>query len=121
MPLLLLPVVPRIKGGLLAQAEAVQERAADQGEGVVEVGDLGGALWLSGDRGERLDCFPGLLHYLQVQLQWGLRVQAEQLMLTEQMAVLGSSVVEQAAQQRKGVAQGGARIVEFAIGPQQRR
>ena len=51
-----------------------------------------------------------------------MRVQAKQLMLTEQVGVLGSrgvGVGEQAAQQRNGVAQGCARIVGLTIGPQE--
>ncbi len=75
--------MPRVKGGFLAQPEAVQERTAHQGEGVLDLGDQGRALRLSGDRGECLGCFPRLLHHIEIQLQPDLQAQAEQLMLTE--------------------------------------
>src|SRR5260370_40370701 len=104
---MLLLLVPRVKGGFLAQPEAVEERTAHQGEGVLDLGDQGGALRLSGDRGERLGFFPGLLYHIEIQLQRDLRVQAQQLMLTGQMAAYSRGVAalpEQAAQQRKGVA-----------------
>gem|GEM_PF-3859413 len=97
LPLALLQPHPLVKGSFLAQPEAVEERTARQGKRVLDLGDQGGALWLSGDCGEPLDLCVGLLHHPHVQLQRGLRVQTEQLMLTEQMGVLGISVVEQAA------------------------
>ena len=97
LPLALLQPHPLVKGSFLAQPEAVEERTARQGKRVLDLGDQGGALWLSGDCGEPLDLCVGLLRHPHVQLQRGLRVQTEQLMLTEQMGVLGISVVEQAA------------------------
>jgi hypothetical protein len=66
----------------------------------------------------------GLLHHLQVQRQRGLRIQAQQLLFTEQMAVRRSrriEIGEQAAQQRQGVAQGLASIMGLTVGPQQSR
>src|SRR5260370_161174 len=66
LPLALLQLHPLVKGGFLAQPEAVEERTAHQGEGML---DLGGALLLSGGRGECLGFFPGLLHHVQVQLE----------------------------------------------------
>jgi len=66
----------------------------------------------------------GLLHDVEVQFKGGMRVQAEEILLTEQMAVRGSRGVrggEQAAQQRQGVAQGGARSMGLTVRPQQGR
>jgi hypothetical protein len=91
---------------------------------VLDLGDQGGALRLSGDRGERLGLFPGLLHHIEIQLQRGTRIQAKQLMLTEQVAVRsrrGVGVGEQAAQQGNSVAQVLTRIGGLTVGPQQRR
>jgi hypothetical protein len=122
LPLLLLLLVPLVKRGFLAQPEALEEGAAHQGQGVLELGDQAGALWLRRGRGEPLGRCVSLLHHVQVQFQWSLRVQAEQLMRTVQMAVparRGVVVSEQAAQQGQGIAQGRARIVGLAVGPQQ--
>ncbi len=66
---------------------------------MLDLGDQGSALRLSGDGGEPLDLFPGLLHHLQVQFQRSLRVQAEGILLTEQMAVRNRRGIEQTAQQ----------------------
>lgn len=60
LPVLLLLLHPRIKGGFFAQPEAVEEGAAHQRKGVLDLGDEGSALRLSGDGGEPLDLFPGL-------------------------------------------------------------
>ncbi len=57
-------------------------------EGVLEQGEQGGALLLSLSCGEP-QSLVGLLHHVQVHLQRDMRVQAEQLMLTQQMAVRG--------------------------------
>ncbi|OLD84402.1 MAG: hypothetical protein AUF64_01825 [Chloroflexi bacterium 13_1_20CM_54_36] len=65
---------------------------------------------------------PGLLHHIEIQLQRGMRIQAKQLMFTEQMTVRRSrriKIGEQAAQQRQGVAQGRARTLGLTVGPQQ--
>ena len=64
----------------------------------------------------------GLLHHVEVQLVGGMRVQAKQLMFTEQMAMRRSrriKIGEQAAQQRQGVTQGRARTLGLTVGPQQ--
>ncbi len=91
---------------------------------MLELGDQGRALRLRWDRREPPGFFPGLLHQIEIQLEWGLRVQAKQLTFAEQMTVLSRSSIgigEQAAQQGQSVAQGGASIVGFTSGPQQRR
>ncbi len=56
---------------------------------MLDVGDQSCALLLRGERGERLSLFPGLLHHVEIQFQGSLRVQAEQVTLTAQMAVRG--------------------------------
>src|SRR2546422_7962901 len=86
------------------------------GEGLLDLGDQGVALWLRRGRGEALGRGGGLLHHRQVQLQRRLWVQTDQLPLTEQMSLLsggqgsrsscGGGVGEQAAQQPDGIAQG---------------
>ncbi len=122
LPLLLLLLDPLVKGGFLAQPEAVEEGTAHQGEGLLHLGDQGGTLGLRRGRGEALGRGVGLLHHHQVQLERHLRVQTDQISLTEQMGVLsrsGVGVGEQAAQQPKGIAQGPARIRRIAVGPQQ--
>jgi hypothetical protein len=66
----------------------------------------------------------GVLHDVQVQLEGSLRVQAEQMLFSKQMAVRRSrriEIGEQVAQQGQGVAQGLARIVGLTVGPQQGR
>jgi len=121
LPLALLQLYPLVKGGVLTQPEAIEEGTTHQGESVLEVGDQRGALRLRRERGELLGLLPGPLHHVQVQIQRSLRIQAEKLMLSEQMAVLGrSGVGEQAAQQRNGVAQSRARIVGITIRPKER-
>jgi hypothetical protein len=122
LPLLLLLPDPLVKGGVLAQPEAVQKRPAHQGEGVLDACNQGGALLLSGWRGESLGLVPGALHHVQVQFAGSLRVQAEQLTLTYQMAVLGRRSGrrgEQVAQQGKGVAQGLTSNLGLTVRPQQ--
>ena len=120
LPLLLLLLMPLVKGCFLAQPEAVEEGTTHQGEGVLHRGDQGGALLLRGDRSEPLGRFPGALHHVEVPFQRRLRVQAQQLLLLEQMAVPGRrGVGQQAAQQGQGVAQGIARSGGFTVGPQQ--
>ncbi len=121
LPLLLLLLVPRIKAGVLAQPEAIEEGTTHQREGVLELHDQGGALLLRRDRREPQGLLPGLLHHVEVQLEGSLRGQAEQLTRTQQMAVRSrQGVGERATQQRQGVAQGPARIGWLAVGPQQR-
>ena len=70
-----------------------------------------------------MDLLIGLLHHLEIQLEGGLPVQANQVTLTAQMAVRvsrgGVGVGEQVAQQGNGVAQGRARSVGLTVGPQQ--
>ncbi len=122
LPLLPLLLDPLIKRSVLAQPEAVEERSAHQGQGLLHLGDQGGALLLRRGRGEALGCCGGLVHHRQVQLERCLRVQADELTLTEQVGVLsrsGVGVGEQAAQQGKGVAQGRARSMGLAVRPQQ--
>jgi hypothetical protein len=122
LPLLLLLLMPRVKGGVLAQPEAVEEGTAYPGQGLLHLGDQGGALRFRGERGEALGRAVGLLHQRQVQLQRRLRVQTDQLPLTEQMGVLGRSGVgvgEQAAQQPNGIAQGPARIGGLTVRPEE--
>src|SRR5205085_8769023 len=84
-----------------------------------------GSTWLlGGKRGEPLGLVIGLLHDIEVQFKRGLRVQAEAILFGKQMAVRGSRGVggsEQAAQQRQGVAQGGACSVGLTVRPQQGR
>ena len=64
----------------------------------------------------------GLLHHLQVQFERGMRVQAQQLLFSKQMAVRSRrGVGEEAAQQGEGIAQDGAGIVGLTVGPQQSR
>jgi uncharacterized protein (AIM24 family) len=86
LPLLLLLLVPCVKRSFLAQPEAVKEGTAQQREGMLQGADQGGALRLSGDGGDLLNLQVGLLHDVQVQPERDLRVQAQQLLLTEQMA-----------------------------------
>ncbi|OLE34658.1 MAG: hypothetical protein AUG45_03920 [Ktedonobacter sp. 13_1_20CM_3_54_15] len=74
LPLLLLLLDPLVKGSLLPQPEAVEEGPAHQGEGLLHLGGQGAALRLSGEHGQRLGLFPGLLHQVQVQLEGGLGV-----------------------------------------------
>ncbi len=124
LPLLLLLEHPLVEGELLSQPEAVQEGAAQQGERLLALGGQSGALRLGRERGEPLGLVVGLLHHVEIQLEGSLRVQAEQVTLMAQMAVRGSrglGVVEQAAQQQKGVAQGGARSGGLTIGPEEGR
>ncbi len=124
LALLLLLEHPLVKGGLLPQPEAVQKRAAHQGERLLALGGQGGALRLGGQRGVPLGRSVGLLHHVEVQLAGGVPVQADQVTLMAQMAVRGRGgvgVVEQAAQQHKGVAQGGARRGGRTIGPEEGR
>ncbi|MFL5592347.1 MAG: hypothetical protein ACJ8DI_32515 [Ktedonobacteraceae bacterium] len=64
------------------------------------------------------------MYHLQIQLDGRLRVQAEQVTRTQQMAVRGSrgvGVGEQRAQQGQGVAQGGARSGGRTVGPEEGR
>ena len=66
----------------------------------------------------------GLLHDVEVQFKGGMPVQAEEILFSKQMAVGGRGGVgggEQAAQQRQGVAQGGACSVGLTVRPQQGR
>ena len=89
---------------------------------MLHLADQGGALLLRRGRGEPLGLVPGLLHHIEIQLQRGMRIQAKQLMFTEQMTVRRSrriKIGEQAAQQRQGVAQGRARTLGLTVGPQQ--
>jgi hypothetical protein len=86
LPLLLL-LHPPVKGGFFVQPETVEEGAAHQREGVLDLGDQSSALRLSGNGGEPQDLFPGLLHDVQVQVQRSLRVQAEGILLSEQRAM----------------------------------
>ena len=109
---------PLVKRSFLAQPEALEEGAARQGEGVLHLGDQGGALLLRRERGEPPGLLVGLLHHIQVQFEGGMRVQAEQVLFSKQMAVRSRGIGEQAAQQRDGVAQGLARIGRLAVGPQ---
>jgi hypothetical protein len=123
LPLLLLLLDPLVKRSVLAQPEAVQERPTHQGERVLHLGDQGGALILSGWCGEPLGLVPGALHHVQVQVAGSPRVQAEQLTLTEQMAVLGwrsGRHGEQVTQQGKGVAQGLTSDLGLTVRPQER-
>jgi len=66
--LLLLLLMPLVKAGCLAQPEAVEEGTAPQGQGLLHLGDQGGALGLMRGRGEPLGLHVGLLHHVQVQL-----------------------------------------------------
>ena len=66
LPLLLLLQDPLVKAGFLAQPEAIEERTTHQGEGVLPLGDQGGALLLGRDRREPLGLFPGKLHHVEV-------------------------------------------------------
>src|SRR6266700_904585 len=62
----------------------------------------------------QLRLLPGVLHHVQTQ--------AECILLTEQMAGLGSGGVEgdeESAQRHEGVAQGGASRLGPAVGPQE--
>ena len=107
LPLPLLLLDPLVKGDFLAQPEAIEEGTAHQGEGVLDVRDQRGALLKRGERGEPLGLLPGVLHHVQVQFLVGLLVQADQVTLKEQVAVLsrrGAGVGEQATQQRKAIA-----------------
>src|SRR5260370_11831269 len=61
LPLLLLLLVPRVKGGLLAQPEAVEERTTHQGDGLLELSDQGGALRLPPGRAQALGPAAALL------------------------------------------------------------
>ena len=88
LPLLLLLLDPLVKRGFLAQPEALEEGTAHQGESVLDLGDQGGALWLRRGRGEALGRGVSLLHHVQVQLEERLRVQTDQLSLSEQMGLL---------------------------------
>jgi len=66
----------------------------------------------------------GLLHDVQVQFKGGMRVQAEQILFSKQMAVRGRGGVEggeQAAQHHESIAQGGACTVGCTVGPQEGR
>ena len=121
LPVVVVLLDPLVKAGFLAQPEAVKEGTAHQGEGVLHLSDQRGALLLRGNRGVPLGLLVGLLHHLQVQRERGLRVQAEQILFSEQMAVRSRGVGEQAAQQRDGVAQGLARISGIAVGPEEGR
>ncbi|HEX6553594.1 MAG TPA: hypothetical protein VF026_12585 [Ktedonobacteraceae bacterium] len=124
LPLLLLQLHPLVKRSFLTQPEAVEEGAANEREGVLDVGDQRGAQLLGGQRGQPLDLAVGVLHHGEVQLEGGLQVQAEQFPLTAQVAVRGSRGVrirEQGAQQHESVAQGRASIVGLAVRPQESR
>src|SRR5947199_68088 len=77
LPLLLLLLDPLVKRSFLAQPEALEEGAARQGEGLLDLGDQGGALLLRRERGEPPGLLVGLLHHIQVQFEGGTRVQAE--------------------------------------------
>ncbi len=83
LPLVLLLLEPLVKGRVLAQPEAIEERAAHQGEGLLEICNQGGALRLRGERREPLGLLVGLLYHVQVELQRGMSIQAEQIALTE--------------------------------------
>ena len=49
LPVVLLLLVPRVKRRFLTQPEAVEKGAAHQIEGLLHLGDQGGALLLRGD------------------------------------------------------------------------
>ena len=66
LPLLLRLKHPLVKGGLLPQPEAVEERAAHQGERLLKLRGQGGALRLGGERGVPLGLGVGLLHHAEV-------------------------------------------------------
>jgi len=121
LPLLPLLLDPLVKASFLAQPEAVKEGAAHQVEGLLDLGNQGGALRLRRGRGEPLGRCISLLHHLQVQRERRLRVQAEEILFGEQMAgrSRGVGIGQQAAQQRDGIAQGLARLSWLAVGPQQ--
>jgi hypothetical protein len=94
------------------------------GERLLALGDESGALRLGGERGEPLGLLVGLLHDVQVQFKGDMRVQAEQILFSKQMAVRGRGGVgvgEQAAQQHESIAQGGAGSAGLTIGPQEGR
>ncbi len=112
LPVVLLLLVPFVKRGLLAQPEAVKEGTAHQGQSALEMRDQGCALLRGGGGGEHLRLLVGMLHDVQVELQQG----------TEHMGVRsrrGAGVLEQTAQQGNAIAQGGAGIVWFTVGPQE--
>jgi hypothetical protein len=113
---LLLP--PLIKTAVLPQPEAIEEGTTNQGEGLLDVSDQGGALFLRGGHRELLGLFEGQLHHVEVPFQRSLRVQTEQLLFSKQMG-RRVGVVEQAAQQGQGVAQGGSCLMGSTIRPQQ--
>ena len=66
LPLLPLLRDPLVERSALAQPEAIQERPAHQGEGVLDLCDQGGALLLGEWRGEPLDLVLGALPHVQV-------------------------------------------------------
>ena len=59
LPLLLLLLMPLVKGGFFGQPEAVEEGTAHQGQGVLNPGDQGGPLLLGGGRSGPPGRFPG--------------------------------------------------------------
>jgi hypothetical protein len=124
LPLLLLLLVPPVKGRFLAQPETVEEGTAYQGEGVLQSGHHRGTLLLRGNHRECLCFLPGLLHHIQVELEWGVWIQAKQVVRAEQMRMVGGRgrgrrVVEQVAQEGYGVAQRGARFVWLTVWPEE--
>ena len=89
---------------------------------MLHLGDQGGALLLRRGRGEPLGLLPGLLHHIEIQLQRGMRIQAKELMFTEQMTVRRSRGIgtrEQVTQQCQGIAQAFESIGRLTVGPEQ--
>ena len=84
---------PFVKRRLLSKPEAVEERATHQLEGVLQVLYRDRPLRLWGSRGESQGLLIGLLHYLEVQFEGSLPVEAEQVTLADQMSVRGSRSV----------------------------
>ncbi len=73
LPLLLLLLAPCVKGGVLSQPEAIQEGAAHQGKGMLNLCDQGGVLLQRCGRGELPDLLVCLLHHIQIQLEGACR------------------------------------------------
>jgi len=60
LPLALLLLAPRVKGGVLPQPEAIEEGATHQGNGALDEGDQSGIVLLRGEHGELVCFLPGV-------------------------------------------------------------